>query len=160
MILIHHFYNQKWGGALRYIQANATNLENIESQSIESLSALCSVEHFGLGRYGDPIDPMAWEKALKAFQRVLKKGGKLYFSVPVGIINKICFNAHRVYRPETIIQTLDKMQILEMGYIKGFDVVLCMKYKSGNLEIYNENLNSIPDITNNGVTGLFEFIKL
>lgn len=145
---------------MRYIQADATNLENIESESIESLSALCSVEHFGLGRYGDPIDPMAWEHALKAFQRVLKKDGKLYFSVPVGVINKVCFNAHRVYRPETIIQTLDKMQILEMGYITGFDVVLCMKYKNNHLEIYNENLNNIPDIKNNGVTGLFEFIKL
>lgn len=106
----------------RYIQADATNLENIEDNSLESLSALCSVEHFGLGRYGDTVEPNAWEKALKAFQRVLKPNGKLYISVPVGKKNKICFNAHRVYTPEIIIETLDQMRILEFGYIKDFDI--------------------------------------
>lgn len=59
-------------------QANATNLDGIEDNSIESLSALCSLEHFGLGRYGDPIDPEACFKAFKAVQRVVKKNGYIY----------------------------------------------------------------------------------
>ena len=152
------FLNQK--GEISYIQANATLLENIADNTLDSLSALCSVEHFGLGRYGDPIEPDAWEKALRAFQRVLKPGGKLYFSVPVGQTDKVCFNAHRVYRPQTIIDTLDQMQILEMGYIPGaFDVIECMKWRDGGLQINKENLSSIPDFDNSGFTGLFEFIK-
>ena len=152
-----NFLNQK--GGISYIQANATLLENIADNSLESISALCSVEHFGLGRYGDPIEPDAWEKALRAFQRVLKPGGKLYFSVPVGQIDKVCFNAHRVYRPQTIIDVLDEMQILEMGYISTFDVVECMKWQKDHLEIYQSGLDSIPEYQNNGNTGLFEFIK-
>nr|QGT50097.1 hypothetical protein Helico4rc_2170 [uncultured Helicobacter sp.] len=121
---------------------------------------MCSVEHFGLGRYGDPIEPDAWEKALKSFQRVLKPQGKLYISVPVGQENKVCFNAHRVYKPQTIIDTLDQMQIVEMGYIEGFDIIECITWQDKELIIYQERLDSIPDIKNNGKTGLFEFIKL
>ncbi|HHY1437048.1 TPA: DUF268 domain-containing protein [Campylobacter jejuni] len=79
-------------------------MEEIKDNSVDSLSALCSVEHFGLRRYGDPIEPDAWEKALRSFQRVLKIGGKLYFSVPIGNENRVCFNAHRVFKPETIIE--------------------------------------------------------
>lgn len=134
-------------------------MDGIEDNSLESLSALCSIEHFGLGRYGDPINPQAWEKALFSFQRVLKVHGKLYLSVPVGQIDKICFNAHRVYRPQTIIETLNQMQILEMGYIDNFDIIPCYQYENKNVRIYNENLNKIPEYKNNGLIGLFEFCK-
>lgn len=69
---------------LKFIQANATNLDGIEDNSIESLSSLHAVEHFGLGRYGDPIDPDACFKAMESLQRVVKQNGILYFSVPIG----------------------------------------------------------------------------
>lgn len=144
---------------IEYIQADATNLENIADESIESISALCSVEHFGLGRYGDTIQPDAWECALKAFQRVLQKGGRLYFSVPVGQISKVCFNAHRVFRPELIIDTLDKMDIEEFSYIDGFGTIICMERENGKLKIHKDKLDSIPEFKNNGVVGLFEFVK-
>lgn len=117
------------------------------------------MEHFGLGRYGDPIEPDAWEKALKSFQRVLKQNGKLYLSVPVGKANKLCFNAHRVYNPHTIINALDSMQILEMGYISGFDVINCMKFEDNTLKIYEDRLANMKEGINVGPTGLFEFIK-
>lgn len=154
------FLNLNGGGGLQYLQANATNLEQIADSSLESISALCSIEHFGLGRYGDPIDPMGWEKALLSFERVLKIGGKMYISVPVGQRDKVCFNAHRVYRPQTIIDTLKHCQIREMSYIVGLDTRLCMEYKDGKLHIDEDGLGSIPDMKNWGVTGLFEFEKV
>ena len=46
-----------------------------EDNSIETLSSLCVVEHIGLGRYGDPLDPFGSEKAIKELKRVLKWGG-------------------------------------------------------------------------------------
>lgn len=152
-------HNVNGGGGLTYIQADATNLENIKDNSLESLSALCSVEHFGLGRFGDSIDPMAWEKALKAFQRVLRPNGKLYFSVPVGQNNKVCFNAHRVYTPQIIIDTLNECEILEMSYIDGFDTKMCIWHENGTLKIDEKALQDIPDRQKGGAVGLFEFKK-
>lgn len=102
---------------------------------------------------------MAWEKALKSFQRVLASGGRLYVSVPVGRINKVCFNAHRVYVPQTIIDTLDEMEIVEMSYIDGFDTIVCMERKGDTLYTYQDRLDSIPDMRNFGAFGLFEFRK-
>ncbi|NTW07501.1 MAG: DUF268 domain-containing protein [Syntrophaceae bacterium] len=62
----------------------------------DSLSCLHALEHFGLGRYGDEINYdghlIGWENIYKT----LKKGGKLYFSVPIGP-QRIEFNAHRVF---------------------------------------------------------------
>lgn len=49
---------------------NATTLEQFEDDSVLSMSALCSLEHFGLGRYGDPIDP---EACFKCFNNIQKK---------------------------------------------------------------------------------------
>lgn len=88
---------------VKFLQADATELEGIGDASIESLSALCSLEHFGLGRYGDPIDPEACFKAFRSIQRVVKPGGYIYISVPIGK-ERLCFNAHRVFAPDTIIR--------------------------------------------------------
>ena len=41
------------------------------------------LEHIGLGRYGDPIDPQGTEKAATELQRVLAPGGDLYLSLPI-----------------------------------------------------------------------------
>lgn len=70
--------------------------------TVMSLSCLHVVEHIGLGRYGDPIDPEGSRKAIGELQRVLAPGGRLFLSVPVGR-ERICFNSHRVFAPETIL---------------------------------------------------------
>ena len=74
-----------------------------ESNSIESLSCMHVVEHIGLGRYGDPIDPDGDLKAVAELKRVLKFQGVLLFVVPVGR-PKIQFNANRIYSYEQVIQ--------------------------------------------------------
>jgi SAM-dependent methyltransferase len=77
-------------------------------ESIRSLSCMHTIEHLGLGRYGDPIDPAGDIKALKEIERVLVKNGNFLFVVPTGK-SKICFNAHRIYSYGQIMQ-----------YFKGF----------------------------------------
>jgi|GEM_PF-624587 len=101
---------------LSFICSDATNLSNIDDESIESLSALCSLEHFGLGRYGDPIDPEAHKKAFHNIQRVMKPGGNLYISVPIAKESRLVFNAHRIYAPELICSYLDEMELVEFSY--------------------------------------------
>ncbi len=97
---------------LRTVVDDATTLHQIPDGSIESMSAFCSLEHFGLGRYGDPIDPEACFKCFANIQRKLKKGGRLYISLPVGR-EKLEFNAHRVFYASTVIQCFDRLTLSE-----------------------------------------------
>jgi len=62
----------------------------------DSVSSLHAIEHFGLGRYGETIDYYGHIKAINNIHKILKKNGKLYFSVPIGK-QRIEFNAHRVF---------------------------------------------------------------
>jgi hypothetical protein len=62
----------------------------------DSLSCLHALEHFGLGRYGDPVNYDGYLLGLKNLTKLLKPGGKLYLSVPIGP-QRIEFNAHRVF---------------------------------------------------------------
>jgi hypothetical protein len=61
------------------------------------------IEHIGLGRYGEPLDPAGSRKAAAQLVRVLAPGGRLYLSLPVGR-ERTCFNAHRVFDPRTVVE--------------------------------------------------------
>ncbi len=107
---------------LNFIQADATEITGIEDNSVASLSSLHAVEHFGLGRYGDVIDPLAWLKALHSLERILAYGGILYLSVPVGREEKLMFNGHRIFSPITIVEALSKLSLNEMYIIHDKEI--------------------------------------
>ncbi len=83
----------------------------------DSVSCLHTIEHFGLGRYGDPLDPQGYLKGLQAIRQVLRKGGMFYFSTPIGP-QRIEFNAHRVF---SVAYLLDMFQtdydLLHFSYV-------------------------------------------
>jgi len=84
--------------------------------SVESLSCMHTIEHIGLGRYGDPIDYDADIKAIKELTRVLAPGGTLIFVTPVGQ-PKIEFNAHRIYSYEQITEYFRNLKLTEFSLI-------------------------------------------
>jgi len=90
---------------LSCLEADLTNLA-FKSNSIASLSCMHTIEHIGLGRYGDPLDPDGDIKAIRELQRVCAVNGDLLIVVPVGA-KKILFNAHRIYNPFDIVNYLD-----------------------------------------------------
>jgi SAM-dependent methyltransferase len=116
-----------------------------KNNSIYSLSCLHVVEHIGLGRYGDKIDPYGSKKACKEIQRILGKNGNLYFSLPIGK-PKTFFNAHRIH---TVEQILD--------YFPG----LILK----NLSVVNDQGIYIKNVEMDGLDnydyscGMFHFYK-
>ena len=61
------------------------------------------MEHFGLGRYGDPIDPSGHIKGFDNLHKMLKPGGTLYIAFPIGD-KGVYFNAHRVFDPKEILE--------------------------------------------------------
>ena len=101
-----------------FTQSDAKNLDGIDDDSITSLSALCSLEHFGLGRYGDPIDPEGCFKCFKAIQKKVSIGGAIYIAVPIGI-EGVEFNAHRVFNTRTIIREFSQCELKEYSIDYG-----------------------------------------
>ncbi|MEK7645423.1 MAG: DUF268 domain-containing protein [Patescibacteria group bacterium] len=86
---------------------------------IASLSSICVIEHIGLGRYGDPLDTLGSEKALKELVRVLAPGGSLYLTVPVDSESKVYFNAHRAFTREYLLELAAGLVVVEEKYIYG-----------------------------------------
>lgn len=84
--------------------------------SINSLSSMHVIEHIGLGRYGDPIDPTGSDKAATELSRVLAPGGRLYLAVPVGR-SRICFNAHRIFSPEEFTTLFNRLSLVSFSWV-------------------------------------------
>ncbi len=100
---------------LRCNHADLTKL-HFKNNSINSLSCMHTIEHIGLGRYGDKIDPDGDLKAIAELKRVLTQGGSLLFVVPVGK-PKIEFNAHRIYSYEQITEYFKELELKEFTLI-------------------------------------------
>lgn len=84
--------------------------------STPSISCLHVVEHIGLGRYGDAIDPDGSVKAARELRRVVAPGGSLFVSMPVGG-ERICFNAHRVLAPEAVAEMFRPLALVDFSYV-------------------------------------------
>lgn len=119
----------------------------------DSVSSLHVLEHFGLGRYGDPIDVDGYEKGFANIVKILKRGGIFYFSVPIGKEQRIEFNAHRVFSIRTILDLANKndMEAISFSYVDDSG----MLHKNINL-----TKNQVEKTLNlNWGCGIWEFIK-
>ena len=98
--------------SVRFTRADLSAKDFPLTDYCDSLSCLHALEHFGLGRYGDPVDYdghlVGWEN----MHRILKKGGKFYFSVPIGA-QHIEFNAHRVFSVVYLLHLMEKRYDIE-----------------------------------------------
>jgi len=130
---------------LNFIQGDATKLPDIADGSVQSLSCLHAAEHFGLGRYGDPIDPSGYRHLLRTLSRILAPGGRLYFAVPIGR-ERIEFNAQRVFDATRIVREMEGLDLV------GFDAVNDKGDFVANADIASFGSADIA-------CGLFEFSK-
>lgn len=115
---------------VRYLEFNppVVDLDNLQTErvdlmrlpladgSVESLSCMHVIEHVGLGRYGDTLDPEGDLKAMRQLCRVLAPGGHLLVVVPVGT-PRIEFNAHRIYDPASVVAAFHGLQLEEFALI-------------------------------------------
>ena len=78
----------------------------------DSISCLHAIEHFGLGRYNDPIDAFGHLKGLENIYKSLKQGGKLYISTPIGQ-QRIEFNSQRVFNVSYLLKLFENKYIID-----------------------------------------------
>jgi SAM-dependent methyltransferase len=81
----------------RVITGDATSID-LPDGSFDAVVSLCSLEHFGLGAYGDRMDVEGDIRGFEEMKRVLANGGVLIFSTTLTRgVPSIFYNAHRVY---------------------------------------------------------------
>lgn len=104
---------------IQFSQADLMKEIPVEKRgSCDSLSCLHTLEHFGLGRYGDSIDPNGYKTGFFNLLQLLQSGGILYFSVPIGP-QRIEFNAHRVFSIQHLLDLFQKhsLEVLRFSYV-------------------------------------------
>jgi SAM-dependent methyltransferase len=94
-----------------FTQADLTSLSDKFDDYCDSLSCLHTLEHFGLGRYGDSIDGDGHRKGLRKLARMVRPGGTFYLSVPVGR-ERVEFNAHRVFDARKLVALVEHEGLL------------------------------------------------
>ena len=95
-------------------------MASTEIEPVDSVSCLHAIEHFGLGRYGDPIDVFGHIKGVQNISKLVKHNGTLYISFPVSSKSRVEFNAHRVFHPE---QFLNDTKLMKYFEVKRFDLI-------------------------------------
>lgn len=137
---------------ISFRQADLMQLPSDMINAYTSVSSLHAIEHFGLGRYVDPIDYFGHEKAIKNITEMLQLNGMFYFSVPIGP-QRIDFNAHRVFSIEYLLKKFsEQYELIRFSYIDD----------KGDFH-ENENLTTDKIKNNVGCTygcGIFEWKKI
>ena len=103
-----------------FSQADLMNPVNLKTAYCDSLSCLHALEHFGLGRYGDPLDAQGYVTGLRSMAGLVTAGGVLYLSVPIGQ-ERVEFNAHRIFDPValvTLAQTFE-LKLVDFAWVDG-----------------------------------------
>jgi hypothetical protein len=118
----------------------------------DSLSCLHALEHFGLGRYGDPITPFGYQLGLANMAKILRPFGILYLSTPIGQ-ERVEFNANWVFDPRTII---DSARSIDLS-LKSLTV---FTQKSGiqEIELHEDVINRLAGEKYS--LGIFTFEKI
>ena len=104
--------------SINFIEGSILNLK-FPDKSLESVSSLCVIEHIGLGRYGDPLDPAGSIKAFKELMRVIKPGGNLFISFPIEEQATTYFNAHRAFNEREMLDHAAEFELKDKKYIFG-----------------------------------------
>lgn len=132
-------------------QADLMNLPTELINYCDSISSLHAIEHFGLGRYGDPIDYYGHEKAIANISKIVKSKGRFYFSAPIGP-QRIEFNAHRVFSLQYLIDLFEPEFVID-----NFSYVNDKGDLFTNEQLTNEEIKSNFNCIYG--CGIFELIK-
>ena len=96
------------------------HLDDRRPRQYDAIIAILTVEHDGLGRYGDPINADGDVRLLRRLHCVLKPGGRLFLAVALGARDVLVWNLRRVYSATRLAALLAASQWTERARV-GFD---------------------------------------
>uniref|UniRef100_A0A914KX51 Uncharacterized protein n=1 Tax=Meloidogyne incognita TaxID=6306 RepID=A0A914KX51_MELIC len=76
------------------------------------------IEHSGLGRYGDPINPMGDIMEMQKLRCILKPRGIFFLGVPVGQ-DDVGYNCHRTYGRIRLPLMFAGFELLNVFYLQS-----------------------------------------
>ena len=123
---------------IRFLRADL--MQEVQIAITDSISCLHAIEHFGLGRYGDDVDPNGHRLGFANLVKMLEPGGMLYISFPISFSNQVHFNAHRFFHPTDILTWYQdgEMELLRFDYVddrgslhKNIDVHASFRVRNG-----------------------------
>jgi hypothetical protein len=107
---------------IRFIQADLMAKDFAHKSITDSLSCLHTLEHFGLGRYGDPVNYDGWRTGFDNLASMVSPGGTFYFSTPIGERQRFEFDAHRVFNIQTHLKMFEgRFDVRSLAYIDDQD---------------------------------------
>ncbi|CAI5457836.1 unnamed protein product [Closterium sp. Yama58-4] len=89
-------------------------------ETFDVVASYSSLEHDGLGRYGDPLNPDGDRLRMKKIRGLLKPGGLFFLGLPVGN-DTLVFNAHRVYGPIRMPLLLEGWKLLDVFGVSSLE---------------------------------------
>lgn len=85
----------------------------------DAVVAVSTVEHVGLGRYGDPIDTEGDRNAIREIRRIMASDGILLITIPFG--KRSITSLHRVYDENTLSLLLEGFKVQSIDYFLSKD---------------------------------------
>ncbi len=130
---------------LSAVHGSVLNLPFADNE-VPCITTMCVLEHIGLGRYGDQLAASGTVDAVAEIARVIRPGGIVVYSVPVGR-SLTEFNAHRRFTYEQaaslfagwellnscILTPEPKSYVSEAEILKMSDPVACFCYRKPKL---------------------------
>ena len=131
---------------IRFINKDLLKFETKEI--FDSISCLHTIEHVGLGRYGDEINPNSYKQFYKKIIEILNQNGRLYISCPISKENKVYFNSQRTFDPNHILQLDKSLKLIEFSLINN------------HYKIFNDiDINKSYNYIDNNSCGIYIFEK-
>lgn len=105
---------------VNFLQVDIMKDNLMDTEITDSLSCLHTIEHFGLGRYGDELNAEGYLMGLDNLIKLVKVDGLFYLSTPVGR-ERILFNANYIFDIERLLEYLKNchMSLVEFYIISN-----------------------------------------